>query len=1020
MPVLKNGQITEDFVDDEIDYELTSPSRLISTHINSIPIQSGVQSPRLFYGYRFYNQAVNLVNREAPLVQNLDPEDEQGRSFDEIFGEAVGALKADDDYEVLDVTDDRIRLKNPQGQVVEKFYHKALPYNRKSLLMQEPKVKPGDKVTKGGLLATSNYTDGNGVMAMGVNARVGLVPYLGFSMDDAVVISEGFAKRLRSQGMETFKVNREDPHLKLGKDHYVALYPGALTKEQLKTLDDDGVVKPGTILQPGDPVVLATRPRMLSSSTAQLGTLNKAMRESRSDAAELWEGHEPAKVLSVSKTKKGIKVVATYEADAAPGDKIVMRSGGKGTIAKILPDDQMPRGADGKPFEALFNQLTLPSRANASGYFEMMLGKVAAAKGQPLKYTGFTKPNEYWYDVVERALKEAGLSDVEEVYDPVFNQKLEQPIASGNQYILKLQHMAALKTSSRGTGGYTLDELPARGGDDGAKRLSGLETTALKSAGAYGTIREGATIRGQRNDEYWRLLRDGYKPPEPGKPFVWNKFLALLGGAGINVRDLGRGKLRLSPMTEAALEERKPLEVRSAATVDFKTLQPKPGGLFDRALVSGNRWGYIKLPEPMVNPAYEDSVRHLLGLKLKDLQAIAAGEMELPEHLRPRRKNAAVIGEPDAPHTGPAALAAALADVDLDALEAKQHEILRSGKVSKRKDAVKTLHAIAGLKRNNASPKDLLIQRVPVIPPAFRPYTAMGTTFVSGSANELYKDLFDMRDAFEASRKALGDRNVAGERRALHDAVKAVYGFGPPVTSKSQQRNVPGFLQQIVGNQAKFGWVQRKLLSKTQDQVARGVITPNPDLSIDEVGVPEDMAWSMYQNFLRRRLVRQGMPRLQALEHIKMRTPVARQALDKETEERWVIYSRSPAWHRQNVISGKVKLVKGNTIQISPMVAAGLNADYDGDQMNIHVPATDESLEEARTILRPSRMVFSIKDQERIVPELKHEQVLGLYAATQRPAKAVHRFASQEEALKAIRQRKISLSDDVEFPDAAA
>lgn len=1010
MPAIKDNQLVEDFDDDEADYELPSPVRQFSTNINTIPLVSAVQAPRSFYGHRFLAQTTALTNREVPWVQNLNPEDEEQRSFDEIFGDKVGAVRADQDYDVLEVDDQKVRLRGADGQERVHTYHKNLPFNRKSMLQQAPVVKSGDRVTKGQPIITSNYTDKNGALAMGVNARVGLVPFKGFSIDDATVISQSFAEKLRSQGVETFKVNRDDPHLKTGRDHFASLIPGVYTEDQLKQLDDDGVVKPGTVLQPGDPVILATKPKMVTSGASQLGKLSKVMRTVRTDASQAWDGNYPARVSAVAKTNKGIKVVLTYDAPAEPGDKIVVRNGGKGTIAKILPDDHMPRTVDGRPLEVLFNPQTLPSRANSASFFEVLLGKVAEAKGHPIKLPGFTTPNEYWVDIVEKMLAEAGLADAEEVYDPVAQRKLEQPITVGSQYILKLQHMAAGKASARSTGGYTLDEQPARGGEEGAKRLSGLETTALKSAGAYGLLREGATLRGQKNDDYWRQLRAGYNPPTPGKPFVWNKFLALLGGAGINVRAVGKDKLRLAPMTEKALDAYQPLEVLKADTVDFNTLEPRSGGLFDKALVSGNRWGYMKLPEPMVNPAYEDSVRYLLGLKLKELEAVASGDMELPAAHRKQ-------GSVQTPVTGPEAIRAALSQIDLDALEKEQHAILKSGKVSKRRDAVRTLHAIAGLRRNGVRPEELMISRVPIIPPAFRPYTAMGKTFVPGAANELYKDLFDMRDAFQAAHKALGPQEISQERRAMHNAVKAVFGYGDPVSLRSQQRNVPGFLQQLVGPQAKFGWVQRKLLSKTQDQVARGVITPNPDLSIDEVGVPEDMAWSSYRNFIQRRMVRQGMPRSQAMEHIRLRTPTAKRALDAEIEDRHMVYGRSPAWHRQNVISGKARLIPGSTIQISPMVAAGLNADYDGDQINLHVPATDEAKEEARTLLKPSRMVFSIKDQERIVPELKHEQVLGLYAATQRPPKRKHQFNSYDEALKAINQGKVSLSDEVEIPD---
>lgn len=333
---------------------------------------------------------------------------------------------------------------------------------------QTPVVKPGDILGKKQLLARSNFTDDKGTLAMGLNARVGLVPYKGHSFEDAVVISESFAKRMESD--HSYTVGQSYEHsIKGGKEHYTSLFPTTYSKEQLKSLDDDGVVKVGTTVQSGDPLVLATRPRVFSSTTSKLGSLSKAMRQSRHDAAKLWEDDHPGIVTDVAKTKKGVKVQVSSTAPTHVGDKVVFRSGQKGVVSTIIPDDHMPRTLDGAPLEVLLNPLGIPSRANNSMIYELLLGKIAAKKGEPYRMSGFNSPEEQWHEMVQKALDENGMSDTEEVFDPVLNKKLGQPVTVGMGYMLKLHHTSASKSSARGQGGYDANQQPLKGSSESAQ-----------------------------------------------------------------------------------------------------------------------------------------------------------------------------------------------------------------------------------------------------------------------------------------------------------------------------------------------------------------------------------------------------------------------------------------------------------------------------------------------------------------------------------------------------------------------
>jgi hypothetical protein len=167
--------------------------------------------------------------------------------------------------------------------------------------------------------------------------------------------------------------------------------------------------------------------------------------------------------------------------------------------------------------------------------------------------------------------------------------------------------------------------------------MSNLQDHALLSAGAYDTLKDMTILRGARNDEYWQRLREGYDPKTPDTPFVWNKFLSLLTGAGYQARKVGNtGKMRLGPMTDKSLEEMDPHDLENGELVELSTLEAIKGGLFDNSLVASNKYGRIKLPFAVPNPAFEEPIRRILGLTEKQFRAIMAGEEELPEHLQKR------------------------------------------------------------------------------------------------------------------------------------------------------------------------------------------------------------------------------------------------------------------------------------------------------------------------------------------------------------------------------------------------
>lgn len=370
---------------------------------------------------------------------------------------------------------------------------------------------------------------------------------------------------------------------------------------------------------------------------------------------------------------------------------------------------------------------------------------------------------------------------------------------------------------------------------------------------------------------------------------------------------------------------------------------------------------------------------------------------------------------PDIPKTGPEAIEYALQQLTVDDIEKRAKEDLATGKKTKRSNAVALLNIAKGMRRNKLTPADYMIHAVPVVPPKYRPFAAQGDSLIPGDANILYKDLFDIRDAYEEEREVFGDENVGQSRLALYDAIKSVYGYGDPVKPKTKAKEVKGFLKKIVGTTAKHSYFQSKMLAKTQDNVGRSTITVNPELGIDEIELPEEMAFTMYAPYIQRRLKQLGLSDAEALRQTKDRTDYAKHALSQVLDERPVVYSRAPAWHAHSVLAGKARVHEGKEIRTNPYVAAGLGADYDGDTINVHVPSSDDAVKEAYEKLMPSKTPFSDRVPGKIVPLPKQEQILGLYTAATAPKTKPIIFNSEEEALSAIRKGEVPLSADIEI-----
>lgn len=946
---------------DQVDYVAPHAENWWSPVTNLTLAKSMDKAQRVAMGSRFATQALPLEQPEAPLVQTAIP-GQPGRSFVQKYGRPMGAVHADDDAgdgEVTKVEPTSIQVRHANGEVKNYELYHNFPYNQKTLIHNTPVVSKGDKIKSGQLLAKSNYTDDQGHFAIGKNFRTAYTSFGGLNYEDAWVISESAAKRLSSQNLYQHELPKEDG-LKLGKKHFVSIYGSTFNRDQLGKLDDDGVIKPGMVVQPGDPLVAAVAERPATHKSVFSGH-----KGSWSDKSITWEQNAPGEVTDVAKTDDGIVVAVKAVKAATVGDKLAGAHGDKGVIAKIVPDDQMPRNPETKePYEILANPLGLISRQNAGQKVEAWLGKLAAKTGKPELLEDFSG-NPDLVAWVEQRLQQHGLTGDEPVEDPSTGRKVN--VSTGMRYFMKLHHTAAGKHQGRGLGAYTADDAPAKGGVEGAKKTALMNVNAYLSHNALGVLRDIGLIRGQKNHEYWSTSMSGYKPATPPVPKVYRKFIDYLRAGGVNVQRQG-SQLHLMALTDQDVDKlAETRELQNADTVDWNSgYKPVPGGLFDTTLTGGhggNKWSAIKLHEPLPNPVMEDPIRHLLGLTVKEFEATLAGEKTLG-------------GE-----TGPQAIGHALASINVQNEIANCRKDIVGTRKGARDIAIRKLGYLKACERTGVHPKDWMLSRVPVLPPQFRAVSQMaGGSQLVADPNYLYKELFDANNALTTLSSKVDD--VSDERRNLYHAFKGVVGLGDPTRPKNVERGVKGLLAHVFGDGPKYSVVQQKLIGKTTDLVGRAVITPNPDLSMDEIGIPEKRAWEVYAPSIIRRLVRDGMSRTDAMLAVKNRSHNAAKAMLAEMDERPVIANRAPVLHKFGQMAFFPRLVKGDTLQISPLVVGGFNADFDGDAMNYEVAADSDAAKEALYKMLPSRNLISEADFKKPMHRPRQEYVGGLHSLT--------------------------------------
>lgn len=984
---LDNGKIKRVAKNEQPDYYIPSGSDFLSSASNLIPGIGGVSGGRVLLGDKASVQAISLVNRETPLVQATPIKG--APSFEEHFGRTLTAIFSPIQGHVAKVDDHHIMLKDHAGEEHKLELYNNFNSGKKSFLHHTPVIKEGDAVKRNQLLATSNFSDKKGNLALGVNLKTAIMPYRSNNFEDAFVVTESGAKKLVAEQLVTSRLDR-----RLGvdtkKDTYVSLFPNKFYNNQLGNLDSDGVVKKGTILQHGDPIIVAYAPKALKTTDIHLGKLSKALGNAYKDLTETWDYETEGEVTDVAKQGTLLSVNIKTKRSLNVGDKLSIYSGNKGVTGLILPDTLAPTTKDGKPIDLLLNSMSVTSRVSPAMLSNLGLGKVAEKLGKPIKITPFVEGSAT--KKTEDLLRKHNINAEEEIYDPVSGTHTN--VLVGPLFINRLVHIAEDKLSDRSQGvGYDWDMQPTKARDESAKRLGNLSTTALLSHGATSVLRDIATVRATKNDEFWRMLKLGLPAPAPKVPFIFDKFISAMQGAGIKVNRTG-DSFQVLPQTDKDVLTQSTGAISNAKTFKVKgqNLIPEKGGLFDptNTGIFGTNYNHIDLHFKIPNPISEDPLRRMLKLT-KDAyeKAIVSGDVE---------------------HK--------LNNLDVDAKIEEYQKYLRTGKVSDRNNAVKVLSFLKTLKANNMHPKDLMISKVPVIPAQYRPVQVAGDLTLAANVNHLYKDLI-------LNNEKLPDLKYAPEelaeraKLAQYHAVKAVYGLGDPISVKNKEKSVKGLLAEMLGTHggsAKESVFQAKVVNKPLDLIGRGVATGDVKLDLDDISIPQDIAWKIFSPFLIRRLVRKGVPATLAHEYVKNKNPLAVSALHEEMQDRPVVMSRDPALHKFNMMGFKPKInpdPKNKTVSVNPLVFKGFNLDLDGDQVSVSAPAGDDAKEEIKEKMLPSRNLRSVRSFTPLYTP-SNEAALGIYQMSSEDNKnKPHEFSSEHEVIKAYQDGKLGVGDRI-------
>jgi DNA-directed RNA polymerase subunit beta len=560
----------------DVDYMDVSPKQIVSVSTSLIPFLEHDDANRALMGSNMQRQAVPLLISEAPLVGTGVERRAAEDSGDMVVAKVAG--------EVVEVTGDYIVVKEAKTNRKHTYpLGKFERSNQGTCMNQKPIVKEGDKVKVGAVLADGPSTE-KGELALGRNLLVAFMPWQGHNFEDAIIISERLVKEdiLTSIHIEEHEIDARDT--KLGAEEITRDIPN-VPEEVLANLDEDGIIRVGAEVGPGDYLVGKVTPKGETELTPEERLLRaifgEKAREVRDTSLKVPHG-EQGKVIGVKVFRRAegydlppgvnelVRIHVATQRKISEGDKLAGRHGNKGVIAKVLPEEEMPFLPDGTPMDIILSPLGVPSRMNLGQVLETHLGWAAAQGWEPFKGDSpaavgvhpWTKTATPVFDGAREEEIMAILANARTnrdgeklvaddgkavLYDGRSGEPFDTPITVGYIYIMKLVHLVDEKIHARSTGPSSMITQQPLGGKAqfGGQRFGEMEVWALEAYGAAYALQELLTIKSddvQGRVKVYEAIVKGDNIPEPGIPESFRVLVKEMQSLCLNVEMLSAGE----------------------------------------------------------------------------------------------------------------------------------------------------------------------------------------------------------------------------------------------------------------------------------------------------------------------------------------------------------------------------------------------------------------------------------------------------------------------------------------------
>ena len=977
----RNGAIVTASAD-EIRYVDVSPDQGLGASASLIPFLAHDDANRALMGSNMQRQAVPLLWGDAPIVCSGNEEHVPTAGYASIVASRPGIVTSAS-ADSLQVSPEREDTTNAQTD--EYRLRKFRRTSERTCFNQRLLVREGQQVAAGQPLAESSSCD-DGRLALGKNLLVAYLPWEGYNFEDAVVVSDRLVKEdvLSSLHIENHAIEiREGERL-------------ARPANASNALDGRGIVRVGAHVKTGDVLVRKLGPdgddHPLTVPWNAGGRVLRVTHRARAAGDSLPDG-----VLAT------VDVEIVQWRRAQIGDKMSNRHGAKGIIGAIVPEEDMPYLPDGTPVDVLLNPLGVPSRMNLGQVLETHLGWAAAKLNRRVVSPPFFGAT---VEDIEAALVEAGLprSGTTMLCDGRNGRPFDNEITVGYLYMMKLDHLVADKVHGRATGPYSLETQQPTGGRSraGGQRFGEMEIWAAEAHGAGHFLHEMLTVKSDdvpgRAALAEALAQGHANVAAIGPPHSLKTLLARLKGVGFDVDAAARvgwavptdANAGTQGMVGTAHPTMKDADQRSAgidslrlSLASSETIRTWSSGEITTSQAIGEATAdedmrHIELAVPVCHPWLFHAVPELIAAwtgiaqdALDDVIYYRKAVVETANGERHVVDRSQVTGflrsSPGAQLVGTGAAAL------------KQ---LLSG--ASPGDAASELRDLAeSLAKAGTRPEWMVLEAIPVIPYAFRvvPPTSMESTF-RWDFNELYARLVTRN---EACRRVIAQGApeiiVQEKARGLQEAVDMLFGNGVKrgqAASEHPTAELSSLSDIIRGRDGKV-----RDIGKRVDFSGRSVIAPGPKLKLNQCGLPKSIARKLFAPFVTSQLVLDGLAPDEAAaeEMLREQAPEAERRLAEAVTGKVVVLNRAPTLHRYGLQAFEPVLTDHDCIEMHPLLCYGFNADFDGDQMAVHLPLSDAAQAEAKRLMSPVANLLMSRNGETMVPPVQ-DILLGLYYLT--------------------------------------